>query len=69
MVAGLNPCHPRTDRLDHACALMPEDGGARNPGLERQVGMAQPGRVDPDEYLVRAQLVEFDRFERERRAR
>jgi hypothetical protein len=33
MIAGCNPGHLRTDRLDHACALVPEDGGARNPGF------------------------------------
>ena len=69
MVARRNPGHPRTDRLDHACALVPENGRTRNPGFGGQVGVAQTGRVYPDEHLVRSRLVEFDRFERERRIR
>jgi hypothetical protein len=69
MIAGCNPGHLRTDRLDHACALVPEDGGARNPGFGAQVGVTEPGRVYPDENLIRSRLVEVDRFERERRIR
>jgi hypothetical protein len=69
MIAGSNPRHLRTDRLDHARALMPEDGGTRNPRFGAQVRVTESGCVYPDEYLVRSRLVEVDRFERERRIR
>jgi hypothetical protein len=31
MVTGFNPRHPRADRLDHTCTLVPENGRSRNP--------------------------------------
>ncbi len=55
MVAGYDPRHARTDRLDDAGALVSEHGRAAGLGGSVDcvlVGVADPARVQPDEHLA-----------------
>jgi hypothetical protein len=63
VIAGLDGAHVRSDLLDHACRLMPEDGGKRMREVALQdveVGVAQPAGDDPDEHLARAGFGDLD---------
>jgi hypothetical protein len=71
VIAGGNLRHRGADSLQHPGAFVPEHRRQRDriPLVANdQVGVADPGRHDPDQHLVGPQLAEPDRLDRERRA-
>ena len=71
MVARRNPGHPRTDRLDHACALVPENGGrvTRRVGAggREEIRVAHTAGHEPDEHLSCTGLGQLELLHLERR--
>src|SRR4029077_9207833 len=72
MVADRQIAHAVADRLDHAGALVPEHrrrvAGGVGPGGRKQVGVADPAGLEPDEHLARARLGELELLHLERLA-
>ena len=71
MIADREIQHAIAQRLHHTGGLMPQRHRQRARAIavdDRKIGMAQPGRNDPDQHLVPPGRIERDRFDRQRAA-